>query len=115
MLAVRPVPFLQRHMAWLVWLAMLLPMAQMAAMWHGVSHANTRVAGADDPLDAPQTTPCDLCLAGATVTGGAALVAWPAVSPAVAAHELPALAFASVCVTALALAYRSRAPLLVSA
>ncbi len=102
-------------MAWLVWLALLLPVAQAAAMWHGVSHATAPVAGAGDPFDAPRTTPCDLCLAGATVTGGAALVAWPAAAPAVATHELPTLALASVCATAPALAYRSRAPPLVSA
>lgn len=115
MSALRPVPFLQRHMAWLVWFAMLLPMAQTAAAWHGVSHATALVAGAADPIDAPHTTPCELCLAGATVAAGAALAAWPAVLAVVAAHELPTLAFASVCAAAPALAYRSRAPPLVSA
>jgi len=37
--------FLQRHFAWLLWLALLVPVAQGAAAMHALSHAPDELAG----------------------------------------------------------------------
>ena len=70
MRAPEPRSFLQRHFAWLLWLVLLVPVAQGAAAMHALSHAPDELAGSRDgkALHAAQ---CDLCLAAAAVTSGA--------------------------------------------
>ena len=57
---------LQRHLAWLVCLALLLPMAQAAATWHLLSHAGRDAihdASGGEARGTPSAhkAPCELC------------------------------------------------------
>ncbi len=56
--------------AWLLWLALLLPAAQVLAAAHTLSHV-APVAGTDGGQQAPQDASCALCLSAAAVSGGA--------------------------------------------
>lgn len=96
--------------AWLLWLALLLPMAQAVAGWHQVSHAGVEIeANPDDPRLA-HLQACDLCLTIAGVTAAA-----PGAEPAAWArptlgHAVPAGLPAGVAFVAPTPAYLSRAP-----
>ena len=94
--------------AWALWLALLLPLAQLAAGGHGLAHS--LADGANPAKQAAHLAQCDLCLAGAAIGSGAA----PAV---IAAPSLPALRHAAPLPLAGSTwsapaprAYRSRAP-----
>ena len=64
-----------RFLPRLLWLMLLLPLAQSAALWHSASHAGlVAVADAgqpDDPSRAPHAGHCALCLLGHHVLGHA--------------------------------------------
>ena len=69
---------------WLLWLALILPIAQAMAGVHALSHVGDP---ADDGL--AQWSHCDLCLAAADLGAGAP-VAEPAALPAAeATHAAP--------------------------
>jgi hypothetical protein len=97
-------------LAWLVWLALLLPFAQSAAAWHAYSHVAAATANRDDGNVAAHAAHCDLCLVAAAA-GGPALPGTAPTLPSSSATPGP-LAQASVAAPATlpALAYRSRAP-----
>ncbi|MBC7484070.1 MAG: DUF2946 family protein [Rhizobacter sp.] len=112
--ALRPRPSIPRRFTWLLWLALLLPMAQVAANWHAFSHTGRETSsdtrGEPNGKQAPHFSHCDLCLTAAAVTGGA-LAAAPTVLPIPALrHQAPQSVFASVWLALTALAYLSRAP-----
>ena len=114
MLAPRPRLPTQRRFTWLLWLALLLPMAQAAANWHAYSHTGRETPsdtrGEPNGKQAPHFSHCDLCLTAAGVAGGA-LPAAPTVLPIPALrHQAPQVAFASVWLALTVLAYLSRAP-----
>lgn len=110
MLALRSRPPTQSRFTWLLWLALLLPMAQAAANWHAFSHTGRDAPGEPNGKQAPHFSHCDLCLTAAAVAGGA-LPAAPTVLPIPALrHQAPQAAFASVWLALTALAYLSRAP-----
>jgi hypothetical protein len=70
----------QRHFGWLLWLVLLLPVAQTAASWHVLSHAGARQTE-DASQQALDQDLCDLCVSAAALLGGAPLRAtapWPA-------------------------------------
>lgn len=98
--------------AWLLWVMLLLPVAQAAALWHGVSHiAPTAQQGApapDEPVS--QAGHCDLCLLAATLHGGALPSAPILLRHPPLRHEAPLVAFVAGRPGSPALAYRSRAP-----
>jgi hypothetical protein len=101
----------RRHAAWLLWLALLLPLAQACAAWHALSHARAELAG--DPADGKALHPashCDLCLVAAAVSGGAPPGVAPAVHVDATAHPAPSALQESVRASAPARAYLSRAP-----
>jgi len=54
----------------LVWLALILPMAQAAAAWHALSHVDLQARQYSDEPQALQQAPCDLCLAAAAIGDG---------------------------------------------
>ncbi|MBB3177840.1 hypothetical protein [Variovorax sp. Sphag1AA] len=101
-----------RRFAWLLWVMLLLPVAQVAALWHGVSHvvptAQQEAPAPGEPLS--QAAHCDLCLLAATIHGGA-LPSAPILLPHPALkHQAPPVAFAAGWSGTPALPYRSRAP-----
>ena len=98
-----------RRFAWVLWLALLLPLAQGAAAWHALSHTGADLSTEQDGK-ALHAAHCDLCLAAAAVAGGALPGAPPALSFATVRHAVArpqAVVAASV---APAFAYLSRAP-----
>ncbi|HEX6706050.1 MAG TPA: DUF2946 family protein [Albitalea sp.] len=101
---------LQRRFGWLLWLALLLPLAQGAAACHALSHTRADLAG---DLDGKATSfaHCDLCLAAAAVSGGGAPAGEAPVLPTLAArHAHTAPSSTAVVSIAPAHPYRSRAP-----
>ena len=110
MLAFRPRPPTQRRSTWLLWLALLLPMAQAAANWHAFSHTGRETRGEPKGKQAPHFSHCDLCLTAAAVAGGALPAAPTALPIPALRHQAPQAAFASVWLALTALAYLSRAP-----
>lgn len=106
-----------RHrLAWLLWLALLLPIAQFAGDWHRLSHANPAQA-ADGRRGKPALHPatCDLCVLTAAIGGGPLPAAelTPAALSAVR-HEPPRTGADGVWTVPPPQAYRSRAPPLAS-
>jgi len=99
----------QRRLVWLLWLALLLPIAQAAAMSHALSHA---VADGDDDHDrqAVHQTHCDLCLTAAALSGGALPEQRPSLPHPVARHVAPQVAAGGVWFALPPRAYLSRAP-----
>lgn len=96
--------------AWLLWLALLLPLAQTAAAWHVYSHVEEEAGGRADGKQAPGLAHCDLCLTAAAFSGGA-LMGDHDILPAVTEQEAePQDPPASIWHAPLALAYQSRAP-----
>ena len=100
---------LRRHAAWLLWLAMLFPVAQVAAGAHAISHA--RQEACQDALDAcVHPLLCDLCLLGAAVAGGAPTGDAPALTLPELRHERPVAVAVASPDGRFDPAYRSRAP-----
>lgn len=97
-------------LAWLVWLALLLPFAQSAAAWHAYSHTAAPTANRDEGNAAAHAAHCDLCLVAAAA-GGPALPGSAPTLPAAAAAPGPlAQAARAAPPSRPAFAYRSRAP-----
>jgi hypothetical protein len=74
------------RLAWLVWLALLLPVAQYAAALHGLSHAVQQSQG--DDKQAPHYPHCELCVTAAEVAAGA-LPSLPPTLQVPASHHAP--------------------------
>lgn len=73
---------------WLLWLALLLPLAQAFAAGHALSHV-TSDRSSDGIVHLAQ---CDLCLTAADLGTGAPVAEPPAVMLADAAYAAPVLA-----------------------
>ena len=114
-------------LSWLMWLALLLPLAQSAAQWHGLSHYATEAGAADlsrqtgaqtgaqmggrtDGQAAGHVPGCDLCLAGAALDSGSLLSTLPGLLLPTVRHAAPLVAAPGVWLPLLARAYLSRAP-----
>ena len=110
MQAAQSKPFMQRHMAWLLWLALLLPLAQTAANWHILSHANSEPANALDDQQAVHQAHCELCLSAAALIGGAPLAPLPNLFHPRAMAAVLAADVRGVASMPAARAYESRAP-----
>lgn len=105
----------QRRFMWLLCLAFLLPIAQVAAAWHGLSHTGVEPSGdTTDPGAAKRSLPhlihCDLCLTASAVSSGALPSTSHALARSAGRHQVPQTVLAVVWVPPLAHAYRSRAP-----
>jgi hypothetical protein len=100
----------RRHFAWLMWLALLLPIAQVAASWHVLSHTAASASESTDEKSAPHQTHCDLCVVAAAVSGGALTAHSPSIPPVALHGELPLASIVVVRVATAIRAYRSRAP-----
>ena len=95
-------------LALLLALLLVLPLAQAAAMWHGLSHVVPQAQTQDD--DAPPAAQCDLCLSAAALGAGALTSAALPLSTALRAHAQPQPPRAAHWFATVALPYRSRAP-----
>jgi hypothetical protein len=102
--------FLHRHFTWLLWLVLLVPLAQTAATWHVISHVNAIHLYQDEGQQAIHEDLCDLCLSAAAVMGGAPLAAPLDVFHAVKPVETRLFAGPGLISIAPARAYESRAP-----
>lgn len=98
-----------RRLAWLLWLVLLLPLAQSAAAWHAVSHSATG-APAQDGKRALHPVHCDLCLAAAALGGGALPTAPQGLVHPAACHQAPRASPGSPWLPPFTRAYHSRAP-----
>lgn len=111
----------QRHraslssLAWLLALALLLPLAQTVAAWHGLTHLD-RAAQSAHSGAAHTTTAldCDLCMACAAVGSGALPCAPLLVAPSFGEHRA-SFAAGVVLAAAPSFHYLSRAPPVASA
>jgi hypothetical protein len=104
-----------RRFAWLLALALWLPVAQWSAATHALLHlhAATGTQGAaDDERRQPAQLPgpCDLCVVAAAIGGAAPLPDAASVPVTQVAGDPPVHRPASALFPAPALAYRSRAP-----
>lgn len=106
---VRAAPLSHRKLSWLLWLALLLPMAQAAAKWHGYSHVSNWASQGDES-QVPQLDHCELCLAAASVSAGALPSVARTLPDSIRRHEKPHLLAIGVWPAHSALGYRSRAP-----
>lgn len=84
----------QRHFSWVLWLVLLLPLAQAVATGHVYSHVDAlniaaKTAGQSAPRHALHQAPCDLCLTAAAISGAAPLAAAPALPFVAAHHDVP--------------------------
>lgn len=57
------------HLRWMLVLALLLPLGQVASTWHLLSHLHGNQRSGQ--TDADHGDHCDLCIAAAAVLGGA--------------------------------------------
>ncbi len=102
-------PVSRRRFAWLLWLALLMPLAQAAAAWHVVAHESAR-AGSDDGKHGPAHSQCELCLAAAALGSGAPPGKAAALPCPACVQEMPSADSGAAALAPAASAYRSRAP-----
>lgn len=104
-------PHLRRiGLAWLMWLAALLPLGQVAAQAHALSHLGEQASRRGDDGSAPHTAACELCLVAAAIGSGALPAAAPAVAAAAGHETQPVGAATGVWQSPAPAAYLSRAP-----
>ncbi len=96
------------NLSWVLWLALLLPLAQSAATWHAYSH-DLKASVQRSDSQQPQADHCELCLAAAALSAGA-LPSVHSLPVSETRHEQPVLRALGVWSSRTALAYRSRAP-----
>lgn len=93
----------------LLLLALLLPLAQAAAQWHGVGHWKLAQTQTQDGDEIPGQR-CDFCLAADVVGGAAVSTAHQTWVPLELDPDLRAAPLPTALPRSSALAYRSRAP-----
>lgn len=96
--------------AWLLWLALLVPLAQFAANWHAQSHWDTERISSQNGKHGLAGDRCDLCLTAAALAAGGAAAEPPAMAHPVGRGVAPVAIADRVRSGARALAYESRAP-----
>jgi hypothetical protein len=105
-------PLLPRAtLAWLVALALLLPVAQFAAVWHGYTHVAPQTSPEDAHRSLPSLAHCDLCLTVASLdNSGPPLFATALRLAPPSSDAAPAANVTGVAAAPALLAYLSRAP-----
>ena len=103
----------RRRLMWLLWLVLLLPIAQTTATLHVLSHALSGPAGEGAEADgtkAIQHAHCDLCLTAAALIGAAPPASPPQLPQSTAFRELPCAVSHVAWFAPSVTAYESRAP-----
>jgi hypothetical protein len=104
-------PLLPRAtLAWLVALALLLPVAQFAAVWHSYTHVISQTSPDDAHRSLPSLAHCDLCLTVASLDNSGPPLGATALSLAPPGDSDPVAIVAGVAAAPTLLAYLSRAP-----
>ncbi|MEJ6001428.1 hypothetical protein [Paucibacter soli] len=101
---------LHASLAWLLWLAMLLPLAQSTASWHRYSHGVQTGLAQDEGKQAGHAAGCELCLSAAALSGASLPTSKSPLALLALAHALPLPLRAGFGCARPTLAYRSRAP-----
>jgi hypothetical protein len=101
---------LRRRFVWLLWLGLLVPVAQAAAMCHALTHVRGEIDGRSDDKSALHASHCDLCLAAAAIAGGGPTSEAPTFRAPAIRHEAPSVTGVGVWLALPVRAYRSRAP-----
>ena len=101
---------LHRHLAWLLALLLLLPLAQTAASWHLLSQVHTGQSAPSGDDHTIHESHCALCLNAAALTGGALPVQSMATLPIVAPAQAQEVPRAPARLARLQRPYQSRAP-----
>jgi hypothetical protein len=110
MSASHPRPLARRQFVWLLWIALLAPIAQTTTVWHALSHARSDAVHGGDGKQAPHETRCDLCLAGAALNSGAIPGEPPVLPHPIALHGVPVAESSRVRLTFHERHYETRAP-----
>jgi hypothetical protein len=103
----------RRALPGLLWLALVLPLAQLAATGHAMGHAAEAAAEqaqTHGPGQDGHEPPCELCLAAAALAGGGMVGTLPAGPDIAASHVAASPVQPSVWRPAPAQPYLSRAP-----
>ncbi len=95
---------------WLLWLALLVPLAQSVALAHTYVHDRAAATDRRDADPAAQASACDLCLAAAALAGGPLLATGPGIALQAGPDPAPSSAVGHVWQLAAVLGYQSRAP-----
>ena len=98
------------RLRWLLWLVLVLPVAQFTANWHLYAHGAAEAAGQSGNKPLLQHAHCDLCLTAAGMVGGAAPASDSFARFAVASSEAPQGELAAAYFAPAAPVYQSRAP-----
>ena len=102
--------FSRRRLALLLWLVLLLPLGQMAANMHMLSHVHSGQADGDEGKQGVHEDHCDLCATAATLLAGAPAATTPVLPQFTARHEAALTALHDIFWSAPEPAYNSRAP-----
>jgi hypothetical protein len=102
--------FSRRRLSWLLWLVLLLPMGQLAATWHVLSHVHSGQVSGNDGDQAIHEDQCELCPSAAALIGGAPVASSSDLPQLTALYGAPLVALHGVVWTAPTRAYNSRAP-----
>lgn len=99
------------HLAWLLGIVLLMPLAQTAAAWHQISHTQSQVSEKRGP-DSSTTVAdyCDLCQIAAATGGGLLPTQTEVFSATAASCAVPGSICQSVTAKPLWQPYASRAP-----
>jgi hypothetical protein len=100
----------RRRLALLLWLVLLLPLGQMAATVHMLSHVHSGQADGDEGTQGLHEDHCDQCATAATLIAGAPVATTPVLPSVTARHEAALIALLEIVWSAPARAYNSRAP-----
>ncbi len=95
---------------WLLWLALLTPIAQTVATTHALSHSQLEASSNGTDKQGLAHALCDLCLAAAALAGGAPPFQPPSSTHPIALREAPRADFSRVWFAVTDRAYESRAP-----
>ena len=100
----------RRHVAWLMWLAFLLPMAQVAATWHSLSHDVSGTSESSSEKHAARSSHCDMCIAAAAIIGGGLVTAHPSWATGASSDAAPDVVVITSRAASFVQVYLSRAP-----
>ncbi|MBE7941728.1 MULTISPECIES: hypothetical protein [Ramlibacter] len=97
----------RKRLAWLLWFALLLPFAQLAAAAHELGHLAQPAAATKAKA---QAVTCEVCLAAAALGSGGAAATPPALALAPLPHALPDFQPGPTAAPRFDAVFRSRAP-----